>query len=272
MAYESSTTSRPAARAGWSTLILVISLGSTPAAPARAQALPGIPAPPPAAAAEKGAAKQEIAAPTKDNPEATVVESSGKINVDKPVDESRVKQFLEETLAKYPGVDEIHAEVNGSVVTLTGHVEDEHVRDRLSQVALKVEGVVFVANQVKTDAQFDAWFTLTTQLRQNFDDVCGDTFCEGDYSNIESLRLRCSVLQDSGRIGRCVWIFAASNEDIDRAFGRILVQTQDWECRLPIASDTGIDELMAALAGDSPLFAMLPGTQTTIYEGLGDCL
>lgn len=123
-----------------------------------------------------------------------------------------------------------------------------------------------------TDAQFDAWFTLTTQLRQNFDDVCGDTFCEGDYSNIESLRLRCSVLQDSGRIGRCVWIFAASNEDIDRAFGRILVQTQDWECRLPIASDTGIDALMAALAGDSPLFAMLPGTQTTIYEGLGDCL
>ena len=110
------------------------------------------------------------------------------------------------------------------------------------------------------------------ELRQNFDDVCGDTFCEGDYSNIESLRLRCSVLQDSGRIGRCVWIFAASNEDIDRAFGRILVQTQDWECRLPIASDTGIDALMAALAGDSPLFAMLPGTQTTIYEGLGDCL
>ena len=123
-----------------------------------------------------------------------------------------------------------------------------------------------------TDAQFEAWFTLTAQLRQNFEDVCGDTFCEGDYSNIESLRLRCSVLQESGRIGSCVWIFAASNEDIDPAFGRILVQTQTWQCRLPLAPRTDIGTLMAALAGDSPLFATLPGTQTTIYAGLGDCL
>jgi small-conductance mechanosensitive channel len=119
---------------------------------ASAQALPGIPGLP--APAEKAASKAELAAPTKDNPEATVAESPGKIDVNKPVDETRVKEFLEGTLAKYPGVDEIHAEVNGSVVTLTGHVDDEQVRDRIGQVALKVEGVVFVANQVKTDAQF----------------------------------------------------------------------------------------------------------------------
>ena len=36
-------------------------------------------------------------------PQATVAESSGTIDVDKPVDQSRVKRFLEETMAKYPG-------------------------------------------------------------------------------------------------------------------------------------------------------------------------
>jgi small-conductance mechanosensitive channel len=128
----------------------MILVGST--AWARAQALPGVPGLPPPAA--KAAAKNELAAPTKDNPEATVAESAGTIDVNKRVDESRVKEFLEETLAKYPGVDEVHADVKGSVVTLTGHVDDEQVRDRIGQVALKVEGVVFVANQVKTDAQF----------------------------------------------------------------------------------------------------------------------
>jgi hypothetical protein len=58
----------------------------------------------------------------------------------------------------------------------------------------------------------DAWYALTTKLRRNFDDVCGDTFCEGDYSNYESLGFRCSV-DDRGVIGSCVWLFAASTDE-----------------------------------------------------------
>jgi small-conductance mechanosensitive channel len=139
-------------RAGWTaSLLTMIVIGS--AAPLFAQALPGVPSPPSPAAA-KDAPKDEAAAPTKDNPEATVTASAAPIDVDKPVDEFKVKDFLEETLSKYPGVYEVHAEVEGSVVTLTGHVEDDAVRDRLKEVALKVEGVVFVANKILTDAQF----------------------------------------------------------------------------------------------------------------------
>lgn len=123
-----------------------------------------------------------------------------------------------------------------------------------------------------SDAQFEAWYTLTTQLRRNFDDICGDTFCEGDYSNIESLRYRCSVEQATGLIGRCVWVFAGSNEEVDPTTGRIIVQTQAWRCRTPSAPQTTIDALLQALAGDSPLYASLPGTQTSIYDGLTDCL
>lgn len=123
-----------------------------------------------------------------------------------------------------------------------------------------------------TDAQYEAWYTLASQLRRNFDDICGDTFCEGDYSNIQSLGYRCSVEQTSGRIGRCLWLFAGSYEDIDPATGRFIVNKQFWRCHTPLVPGTTIDALLTALAGDEPLYAPLPGSTTTIYDGLVDCL
>lgn len=123
-----------------------------------------------------------------------------------------------------------------------------------------------------TDAQYDAWYALTRQLRRNFDDICGDTFCEGDYSNIESLRYICSVERSTGAIGRCIWLFAGSYEEIDPATGRFSVHKQFWRCRAPLAPGTTIDTLLAALAGDEPLYAALPGSSSTIYDGLVDCL
>lgn len=125
---------------------------------------------------------------------------------------------------------------------------------------------------VRTDADIEAWYTLLANLRRNFDDICGDTFCEGDWSNIQALRMRCSVETGSGSIGRCVWIFAASNEEIDAATGRILVDTHTWRCRAPIVRGTTLPELLAALAGDEPLYAALPRGGGSIYDGLIDCL
>ena len=122
-----------------------------------------------------------------------------------------------------------------------------------------------------TDAQFEAWFALRAALEADFDDICGDTFCEGDWSNITPLRLRCSVVAGSGRIGQCVWSVAASNEEIDARNGVIAVDTQAWQCALPIAPHTTIDALLAALAVDAPLYASLPGSAMSIYDGLAAC-
>lgn len=124
----------------------------------------------------------------------------------------------------------------------------------------------------RTDAQYEAWYTLTSQLRRNFDDICGDTFCEGDYSNIQSLGYRCSVEATSGTIGRCLWLFAGSYEEIDPASGRFTVHKAFWRCRTMLPPGTTIDALLAALAGDRPLYAPLPGSTSTIYDGLVDCL
>ncbi len=60
----------------------------------------GSPAP---AAGNAAPEDKAVAAPTKDNPEATVAETTGKIDVQKDVDEDRIKEFLDETLSQYPG-------------------------------------------------------------------------------------------------------------------------------------------------------------------------
>ena len=124
----------------------------------------------------------------------------------------------------------------------------------------------------ETEAQYEAWFTLVRNLRRDFDWICGDTFCEGDYSNIQPLRFGCSVHRSSGRVGMCVWTFAASQEEIAQATGRIGVQRAFWECRMPLGAGTRIDQLLDALAVDAPLYAPLPGQQRSVMDALIDCL
>lgn len=131
---------------------------------------------------------------------------------------------------------------------------------------------VEVGAYLTRDADIETWYTAVSRLKQNFDDICGDTFCEGDYSNIQSLSFRCSVEKLTGVVGRCVWIFAASNEEVSPSDGRILVDTHHWRCRSPLARFTRIDDLLTALSGPQPMRAMLPGTSKSIYDGLADCL
>jgi hypothetical protein len=131
---------------------------------------------------------------------------------------------------------------------------------------------VDIGSYLTGDADIDAWYAITSQLRKNFDDVCGDTFCEGDYSNIESLDYRCSVDKTTGVIGRCIWVFAASNEEVNARTGHILVDNQHWRCRSPLAPKTRVADLIAALNVSNPIRAMLPGSSRSIYDGLVDCL
>jgi hypothetical protein len=122
--------------------------------------------------------------------------------------------------------------------------------------------------------QLDLWYTLTFNLKADFDAICGDTFCEGEYTNYESLGFRCSVEQNAGTLGECVWIFAASNDEIARATGNVKVHTETWRCPMPIAPGTPARSFLAALSapGQRPLYAPLPGTERALYDGLMDCL
>lgn len=113
---------------------------------------------------------------------------------------------------------------------------------------------------------------LEQALVRGFDDICGDTFCEGEYYNLQAMRLRCSVHVASGRVGECRWTFAGSNMDVDAATGAVTVDARDWACRLPLASYTPLPLLLNTLQGQDAIDTALPGTSTTVYEGLTTCL
>ena len=122
------------------------------------------------------------------------------------------------------------------------------------------------------EAQYEAWYALRAGLELGFEDICGDTFCEGDYSNIAPLRFQCSVQLGSGRVGTCSWSFAASSEEIDPRSGQLAIDVPAWSCTIPLAPGVTMPQLLAALGGDEPLHATLPGGTGSIYDALGDCL
>lgn len=138
--------------------------------------------------------------------------------------------------------------------------------------ATTTTGAYVNATTYLSGTQLDAWYGMTRRLKSNFDNICADSFCGGYFSNIEALRYNCSVDQATGHIGMCAWTFAASNEAIDPISGNIAVEKGSWRCRTPLDQNIGIDKLITALAGSTPLSAPLPGSRLTILDGLvNDC-
>lgn len=114
-----------------------------------------------------------------------------------------------------------------------------------------------------------AWSETRRRLNSGFDEVCGDTFCEGDYADIRGLRFVCAVSASALHVTSCSWSFAATNASVDRR-GTIVSDSTVYTC--PIAIDADASELARALAGPDPLNAPLPHRTTSIYDALVECL
>lgn len=149
---------------------------------------------------------------------------------------------------------------------------EEKVRG--DEAALATRGFVDARSYFTRAEDIDAWFALTAALKSDFDGICGDTFCEGDFSNYESLAFRCSVHARRGTIGSCAWVFAASLDEVEPATGAIRVDARTWTCAAPLAPATRVRDFVNALSapGSTALFAPLPGTQRSLYDGLAECL
>lgn len=131
------------------------------------------------------------------------------------------------------------------------------------------------ARDYPTPAQGWARFrAVEALLVRGFDDICGDTFCEGEYSNLQALRFRCSVQQASGRVQACAWTFTGSTASVDSSTGQIEVDARTWTCPTPLLAGTPLELLLATLeqAREDALHTPLPGTPDSIYDGLTDCL
>jgi hypothetical protein len=126
---------------------------------------------------------------------------------------------------------------------------------------------------LNTAGQLDKWEAARARLADDFANICGDTFCGGDFGNLRPLSLRCAVTSKEGRIHGCQYVFAGSYELVDAKTGAISVTAKTFTCRIP-ATGT-IKSLAAALLADGPQTALqrpLPGSTQSVYDALGGCL
>jgi hypothetical protein len=117
------------------------------------------------------------------------------------------------------------------------------------------------------------WFELRRRLRQDFDDICGDTFCEGDFTNLQAMSFRCSVSTRTGQLRHCRWIFAGSYETVSPQSGNIRPVARFFHCAVPLQGTpaAALDALLAP-GGRGPLWSPMPGSPRSIYDTLADCL
>ena len=127
-----------------------------------------------------------------------------------------------------------------------------------------------------TVSDYDA---ATHALAAEFQAVCGDTFCSGDFNNIQPLSLDCSVGHGSGQVGDCVWTFAASAASIEPTTGALSITKQVFECHLGVKGTAA--ELASFLraasttrpgAADGLRSAVVPGTSKSLLNVLSECL
>jgi hypothetical protein len=120
-------------------------------------------------------------------------------------------------------------------------------------------------------ADLARWETFSGALKKSFDNVCGDTYCSGDYSNLTTVGLVCSITQSS-YVKECNWTLGGSIEYVDGATGAFTIDARIFPCTIPVKMK--FDDFMNALddGGDQSIKWDLPGTGQSFYDGIGACL
>jgi hypothetical protein len=114
---------------------------------------------------------------------------------------------------------------------------------------------------------------LEERLIGDFGTLCPGRFCNGRYGRIQPLRYRCSVDSETGILGECVWVLAASEQTVDPSSGELAVNAPVWLCRTPLADGTRIEDFYRALKPcGGAIHIKLPKTDRGIYDGLVDCV
>lgn len=119
------------------------------------------------------------------------------------------------------------------------------------------------------------WTAARAALKLGFDNICGDTFCGGDFGNLQAMEFECAVTKSSGNIKSCEWVFAGSYNQVDAAHGTDLPASQSWTC--PVAVKGTLPQLIATLTNttdpEDAIHRTLPGETYSAYDAIGNnCL
>jgi hypothetical protein len=129
------------------------------------------------------------------------------------------------------------------------------------------------ASDYYTSATYRAeWAKAKAALKLGFDHVCGDTFCGGDYGNMQSLAFVCSVTKSTGNVKECAWVFEGSYAMPSKT-GAEVVNVKSWRCEVPVKGT--VSQLVSVVnsnTSDDVLRRALPGGTATAYDALLNCL
>ena len=118
----------------------------------------------------------------------------------------------------------------------------------------------------------DAWLAIKRDLVKQFDDVCGDTFCGGDYSNLTSMHLACGVSSVKGSIRDCVWTFTGSSHIVAGKIGTVQNSIASFQCHFkPSGTARGLLSTLGPAGKEPTLRRIVPGLGRSLYDVLGDC-
>lgn len=122
------------------------------------------------------------------------------------------------------------------------------------------------------EANWERAYALEAALTREFNALCADTWCEGDYSNYRVMEFRCAVLAHRGTVQRCVWVIAASELRVQAGTGQLEVDNGRWTCRLALQPGIPVEDFHASLEAPGGLTGPLPGLDHGLFEVLPDCL
>ncbi len=134
--------------------------------------------------------------------------------------------------------------------------------------------------QVLSGTQYTDYRLALANLKASFDRVCGDTFCEGDFSNLTSMDITCSLNTKTEKLQACAWTFAGVNAEVDTATGIVDASNQMMAvCNLDV-SQVPLQEFITAINESSKrspsvrggMDVIFAGKSKSIYDQIADCL
>lgn len=137
-----------------------------------------------------------------------------------------------------------------------------------------VSGTVYanLYDGVLTGADLDAWLEMRGKLKTDFDDICGDTMCDGDFRNFTTIGLDCSASKNTKKMAECMWTFAGSNEYVSGSSGKVTSDIPVITCKIPVkGTASAFVKALQAAAPNPAIQSVVPGGTKTFYDYVAGC-
>jgi hypothetical protein len=171
--------------------------------------------------------------------------------------------------------DAIHATLPGTTTSLADALPDcfaHPIGDTPLTAATAIAPTYVEASDYYATAANQAkWTASYAALKLGFDTICGDTFCSGDFSDLQSLDVSCAITKSTGNVRSCAWTFGGSYTLVAKT-GELALTTKTWSC--PLAVTGSLAQLITVLTSanvDDGVHRALPGG-VAAYDSIAGCV